>query len=137
MTLQALRRRIGQRAFTTLIRRWVALHRHGTAQVGQFTALAEQVSHQQLDGFFRAWLYTSAKPAETADNGFPAAAAGRRFAGAAPRSHTTAAARSDATAPAGVVPDDVVTADVVPDATARATLDRLRRGHQLLSRSTP
>ena len=32
MTLQALRRRIGQRAFTTLVRRWAVQHRHGTAR---------------------------------------------------------------------------------------------------------
>ena len=132
MTLQALRRRIGQRAFTTLVRRWVAQHRHGTAQVGQFTALAEQVSGQQLDGFFRAWLYTSAKPAATVANGFPAAAAGRRSAAAAARSDAdlrsqSAGVRSDAGAPGEVV---------VPDATVRMTLDRLRRGHELLSRSS-
>jgi aminopeptidase N len=69
MTLQALRRRIGDRAFFTLARRWVAQHRYGSGQVGQFTALAEQVSGQQLDGLFKAWLYTGARPARTAANG--------------------------------------------------------------------
>jgi aminopeptidase N len=69
MTLQALRRRIGDRAFFTLTRRWLAQHRYGSGRVEQFTALAEQVSGKQLDGFFKAWLYTSARPARTAANG--------------------------------------------------------------------
>jgi aminopeptidase N len=118
MTLQALRRRIGQRAFTTLVRTWAARHRYGTAQVSQFTALAEQVSGQQLDGFFRAWLYTSAKPAATVANGVrPAsAAAGQRLTAAGPPSRAAAAGAAESSAD-----------------TAADTLARLRRGHELLA----
>ena len=42
---------------------------HGTGTVEEFEALAEQVSGQDLDSFFTAWLRTGARPARTAANG--------------------------------------------------------------------
>ena len=119
MTLQALRRRIGDRKFFDLMRRWASAHRHGNAQVGQFTALAEQVSGQQLDGFFKAWLYTSARPAATAANGLrsPSPASARRLSGPSD-------VRRGASAATGT-----------SEATARATLARLQRTHALLHRA--
>ncbi len=69
MTVAALANRIGAPALQTLLRSWLAQHRHGTASIAEFVALAEQVSGQDLDGFFRAWLYTGSKPARTAANG--------------------------------------------------------------------
>ncbi|GAA1767485.1 M1 family metallopeptidase [Nocardioides hankookensis] len=69
MTFQALRNRIGEDAFWQLLRRWVADHRGGNGSTAEFQALAEEVSGQDLDGFFDAWLHTESKPADTADNG--------------------------------------------------------------------
>ena len=62
MTLAALRDRIGDDDFFTLLQRWTAAHKYGNAQTSQFIALAEQVSGQNLDNFFRIWLYDKAKP---------------------------------------------------------------------------
>ena len=62
-TLHALRLEIGDADFFRLLRRWTALHGGGNVVIGQFTALAERVSGEQLDAFFDAWLFTGAKPA--------------------------------------------------------------------------
>lgn len=69
MTAQALRERIGAAEFGLLLRRWAATHRHGNATGAQFRVMAEQVSGQDLDGFFEAWLDTASRPAPTAANG--------------------------------------------------------------------
>ena len=69
MTLQALRHRIGRADFNRLLRTWVRQRGEGNGRVGQFEQLAEQVSGEQLDGFFRAWLHTVRKPRKTAANG--------------------------------------------------------------------
>ncbi|MET9530282.1 MULTISPECIES: M1 family metallopeptidase [unclassified Streptomyces] len=73
MTLQALRDRIGDKAFFRLLPAWTKAHRYGNADTGQFTALAEKISGQKLGGFFDAWLHTSGKPALQ----LPTAAPGR------------------------------------------------------------
>jgi aminopeptidase N len=69
MALQALRHRIGRARFSTLLHSWVRRHAGGNATVGQFRALAEHVSGQNLDGFFRAWLFSPTKPARSRANG--------------------------------------------------------------------
>ena len=69
MTLQALRNRIGDDAFWTLLRTWLDTRSGGNGSSEQFEALAEQVSGQELDGFFQAWLRERTKPAKTAANG--------------------------------------------------------------------
>ncbi len=69
MAVAALSKRIGPATLTALLRTWVAQHRYGNADIAQFIALAEQTSGQDLTAFFRAWLYTGAKPARTAANG--------------------------------------------------------------------
>jgi aminopeptidase N len=69
MTLQALRNRVGGRDFFTIARRWVHGNRDGVGGTGEFKQLAERVSGEQLDGLFRAWLYSGHKPAPTAANG--------------------------------------------------------------------
>jgi aminopeptidase N len=63
MTLEALRERIGDRRFFTLLRRWYAEHRYGNISTPEFIALAERVSGQDLRGFFQRWLYQPGKPA--------------------------------------------------------------------------
>jgi len=70
MALQALRNRIeDDPTFWQLLRTWVVRHHGGHGAIWQFRGLAEQVSGEQLDGFFQAWLFTASKPAETAANG--------------------------------------------------------------------
>jgi aminopeptidase N len=62
MTLAALRARIGSPDFFRLLRTWVTRHRYGNVTTAQFEALAQRVSGQQLDGFFRVWLWDQRKP---------------------------------------------------------------------------
>ncbi|MCP9947167.1 M1 family metallopeptidase [Actinomadura madurae] len=63
MMLQFLREKIGDDKFLTLLRTWYAQHKHGNARTEQFTALAEQISGQDLSPFFKDWLYSPIKPA--------------------------------------------------------------------------
>jgi len=74
MTLQALREKIGDRAFFTVMRRWYAEHKYGNVSTPEFVALAQQVSRQNLGPFLTAWLYTPGKPAFLPDDGAAAAA---------------------------------------------------------------
>lgn len=62
MTLQALRVRIGDADFRRLLRAWATRHRHGTATIGEFEALAQRVSGRHLQHFFDVWLRTPGKP---------------------------------------------------------------------------
>jgi aminopeptidase N len=62
MTLQALRRKIGDRAFFDLLRTWYRDHRGGNVTTADFIALAERKSGRDLSGFFRVWLYREGKP---------------------------------------------------------------------------
>ncbi|WP_329123170.1 M1 family metallopeptidase [Streptomyces sp. NBC_01465] len=63
MTLQALRERIGDKAFFELLPAWTSAHRYGNGTTEEFIALAEKISHQQLDDLFAKWIYTTGKPA--------------------------------------------------------------------------
>ena len=71
LTLNALRVRLGDAAFFTLLKDWVGLRQDGTGSTAQFIALAEQESGLDLTSFFDAWLFSPTKPPVTADNGFP------------------------------------------------------------------
>ncbi|MFE9497405.1 M1 family metallopeptidase [Streptomyces collinus] len=62
MTLQALREKIGDKAFFRLLPAWTRLHRYGDADTADFVRLAERASGRKLDDFFRAWLFTTGKP---------------------------------------------------------------------------
>ncbi|MFG2075945.1 M1 family metallopeptidase [Nonomuraea maritima] len=62
MTLQALRRKIGDRAFFRLAKEWLSKYRYSDASTKDFTRLAERVSHKNLDKFFQVWLYQKGKP---------------------------------------------------------------------------
>ncbi|MGV3759401.1 MAG: M1 family metallopeptidase [Actinomycetota bacterium] len=62
MALQALREEIGDDAFFTLLRRWVEDHRGSTASTEDLVALAEEVSGQDLDELFDAWIYATELP---------------------------------------------------------------------------
>lgn len=69
MTVQALRNRIGEDAFTRLLQTWTQRHAGGNATVSDFETLAEEIGGQELDAFFTAWLRTPSKPARTVANG--------------------------------------------------------------------
>ncbi len=69
MALQALRNRVGEDAFWTILRTWVAERANGNGSTDDFQALAEEESGENLTGFFEAWFFTGEKPADTADNG--------------------------------------------------------------------
>ncbi|MFL5856704.1 MAG: M1 family metallopeptidase [Solirubrobacteraceae bacterium] len=62
MTLQALREKVGDDTFFSILRTWYADHRGGNVTTGEFTALAEQISGQDLDHFFQVWLYEEGRP---------------------------------------------------------------------------
>ncbi len=62
MTLQALRVKIGDDAFFRLLRSWYSKYKYDNATTADFIALAERTSRQQLDAFFRVWLFTPGKP---------------------------------------------------------------------------
>jgi aminopeptidase N len=82
MTMQALRAKIGDQAFFTLLRRWCDIYRGSTASTSDFVSLAEQVSNRNLDPFFQTWLYKPTKPAATevvaTAAGMPATAKGNK-----------------------------------------------------------
>ena len=62
MTLQALREKIGDDKFFTILRTWYRDHRYRNVTTAQFIALSEKVSGVDLDPFFTTWLYTAGKP---------------------------------------------------------------------------
>jgi aminopeptidase N len=62
MTLHSLRRKVGDTTFFAILRTWAKEHRHGNATTEQFIALAERLSDQKLDKFFRVWLYERGRP---------------------------------------------------------------------------
>jgi aminopeptidase N len=62
MTLQALRVKVGDATFFSILRDWFAQHRYGNVNTQQFIALAEQESGRDLTHFFDVWLFTASKP---------------------------------------------------------------------------
>src|SRR4051794_24229308 len=78
MTLEALRERIGDADFFTVLRCWYLEHRYKNATTPEFIALAEQVSGQDLGAFFDTWLYQPGKPAGLPDGTAAGAATARR-----------------------------------------------------------
>jgi aminopeptidase N len=66
LTLQAMRRRVGDHDFFRILRQWAAQRANTTGSTGQFRVLAEQISGESLDPLFGEWLYTSGKPVHCA-----------------------------------------------------------------------
>jgi aminopeptidase N len=62
LTLVMLQRKVGMSTMRKILRTWAAEHRYGTATTKQFIELSERLSGQDLDDFFRTWLYTAGKP---------------------------------------------------------------------------
>jgi len=84
MTLQALRVTIGDGAFFDLLQQWYATQAGGNGTTGEFVALAEQISGQELSDFFHAWLFTGSKPdlsagVQPGGHGAPASDVAARF----------------------------------------------------------
>ena len=63
MTLEALRQEVGSRDFFVILRRWAQDNEYRNVTTREFIALSERVSGQDLDAFFKAWLFTEGKPA--------------------------------------------------------------------------
>jgi len=62
MTLHALRLTVGDEAFFTTLRTYVGRFGGGTATTGDFIAVAEEVSGQDLDELFTDWLFGADVP---------------------------------------------------------------------------
>ncbi len=62
LTLQALRKRIGDDQFFALLRSWVAEHRHSTVTTEQFREHAQRFAPKPLDDLFTTWLDRPALP---------------------------------------------------------------------------
>src|SRR5215207_437190 len=62
LTLHALRLHLGDETFFTILRTWTARFHNGNATTEDFMALAEEISGEQLDDFFDAWLFSAALP---------------------------------------------------------------------------
>jgi aminopeptidase N len=62
MTLQALREKVGDETFFTILKTWYAENRGGNVTTSDFTSLAERVSGQDLDHFFQVWLFEEGRP---------------------------------------------------------------------------
>lgn len=60
--LHALRVKIGDEAFFTATREWVARYDDSTATTEDFVTLYEEVSGQRLEEFFDIWLFRPEKP---------------------------------------------------------------------------
>jgi aminopeptidase N len=64
MTLEALRRKVGDRAFFRILRLWATQNKNGHGSTKEFIELAEKTSGKQLDRLFNVWLYKKGKPAK-------------------------------------------------------------------------
>lgn len=62
LTLHALRLRIGEASFFELLRSYATTYRHQNVSTEDFISLAEEVSGQDLDDLFQAWLYAAVVP---------------------------------------------------------------------------
>lgn len=62
LTLHALRLRVGDEVFFTILREWTGRFDNGNATTEDFVALAEEFSGEQLDAFFEAWLFEPTLP---------------------------------------------------------------------------
>lgn len=62
LTLEALRRTVGDRAFWQTIRRWYQTYRNGNATSGDFINLAASIGGRQARPLLHAWLYEEPVP---------------------------------------------------------------------------
>jgi aminopeptidase N len=69
LTLEALRRTVGDPTFYRILREWVDRYRDRNVNTAEFIALSEELSGQQLDAFFQIWLYDWGLPSLPPDTG--------------------------------------------------------------------
>jgi aminopeptidase N len=62
MTLEALREKLGDGIFYSILRDWTTQHRYGNGTTEQFISLAEADSGVSLAHFFDLWLFQPRKP---------------------------------------------------------------------------
>lgn len=62
MTLHALRKKVGDDKFFTILKTWTVEQRDGNATTGEFIALSERISGQQLGTLFDEWLFKTGRP---------------------------------------------------------------------------
>jgi aminopeptidase N len=62
MTLEALRKKVGDAVFFRIMRDWAQDNRFGNVTTQQFIALADRLSRQDLRQFFDVWLYRPGTP---------------------------------------------------------------------------
>jgi aminopeptidase N len=62
LTLAALRSQVGDDDFFAILQTYAARFRDGNATTDDFVALAEEISGQDLDEFFAAWLHDAEMP---------------------------------------------------------------------------
>ncbi len=62
LTIHALRLEIGDEAFFDVLKAYQEKYQDGNASTEDFIAMAEEVSGEQLDDFFEAWLYDEQLP---------------------------------------------------------------------------
>jgi aminopeptidase N len=67
LLLHALRERMGDAAFFRLLQEWTRRNQYGHADTQDFIALAKEVSQEDLDAFFAAWLDTPWTPERVAE----------------------------------------------------------------------
>ena len=63
-TLHALRLQVGDEVFFYIMRAYYERFQYGNASTGDFIAVAEEVSSQNLGGLFEAWLFADEVPAK-------------------------------------------------------------------------
>jgi aminopeptidase N len=62
LTVHALRLEVGDDAFFAVLEGWTQRHDDGNGATADFIVTAEDVSGQELDAFFQAWLFELALP---------------------------------------------------------------------------
>jgi aminopeptidase N len=62
MALQALRMKIGDRAFSRVLKEWPTTYRYGNVSTQKFIQFVERLTNRDLGTFFHTWLYQSGKP---------------------------------------------------------------------------
>jgi aminopeptidase N len=65
---------VGDQDSFRILRAWAAKKAGGNGTTGQFIALAERISGEQLDNLFDVWLFTAGKPTSAAATGTTALA---------------------------------------------------------------
>lgn len=86
LAVHVLRKAVGDDTFFRILQTWQQVKKSKSAVIGEFVALAEQISGKQLDELFQTWLHTKGKP-EIGPNGAAARAFTSETVPVAPKSY--------------------------------------------------